>query len=391
MKVIVEKTELLDALGAVGHAVSARPQKPALSGVLISADVAYAELATTDGEMSMRVPIGASVEVPGEVLVPAKLLLDVVRTLPDETVALEVDEETQNLLISSGTSVFDLRILRADEFPTPPASPNEDACLVPGEEFAQAIEQVQHSVARDDDRPVLTSVLVAGLGKTLRLVATDAYRLSIRELDLAKALPQDFEINVPVRTLREVARVIGQKGAEEVEVHILEQRVAFRIDRVVIASRLLAGHFPNYRQLLPETSEHDLQLASAEFADAIRRVSVVAQKNTPIRLSLKPGELTVSAKTPDVGGARETMPVNFRGEPFEIGFNPDYLRDGLDGVSAPELTFKLINPLRPGVIEAGGLIYLLMPIRLNRPPEVEAPEEVPADAESAPDEDDPGF
>jgi DNA polymerase-3 subunit beta len=137
---------------------------------------------------------------------------------------------------------------------------------------------------------------------------------------------------------------------------------------VVLSSRLIDGQFPNYRQLIPESVEHELRLSAAELTDIVRRISLLAQKNTPLKLAFRDGELTVSAQAPDVGEASETVPVPFRGEPFEIGFNPDFLRDGLESLDTDEFVMKLISPLRPGLIESpqpGDFVYLVMPIRLN--------------------------
>jgi DNA polymerase-3 subunit beta len=144
--------------------------------------------------------------------------------------------------------------------------------------------------------------------------------------------------------------------------------VLFSLDGVILSSRLIDGQFPNYRQLLPESFEHELRIAGDEFTDVVRRVSLLAQKNAPLRLAFKPGELTVSAQTPDIGEALEAMPVSFQGEPLEIGFNPEFLRDGLEAIEGGDVVLKLISPLRPGLIEAAdqsGFQYLIMPIRLN--------------------------
>ena len=145
-------------------------------------------------------------------------------------------------------------------------------------------------------------------------------------------------------------------------------QVVFEAGGVVLSSRLIDGQFPNYRQLLPDAYEHELRLAGGEISEVVRRISLLAQKNAPLRLAFTEGELTVSARTPDVGEARETMPVPFAGEPLEIGFNPEFLRDGLEAVESGDVLLKLISPLRPGLIEAAdgsGFQYLLMPIRLN--------------------------
>jgi DNA polymerase-3 subunit beta len=202
----------------------------------------------------------------------------------------------------------------------------------------------------------------------LRMVATDSYRLSVKETALDAPLQGTLEANVPARALQELVRIFQQASADTVEVSVGQNQVVFQMGEVVLSSRLIEGQFPNYRQLLPEAVEHEMRLASAELTDVVRRVSLLAQKNAPLRLSFSEGTLTVSAQTPDVGEASEAIPVPFQGEAFEIGFNPDFLRDGLESIETDELVLKLISPLRPGLIESpdtGDFVYLIMPIRLN--------------------------
>jgi DNA polymerase-3 subunit beta len=149
---------------------------------------------------------------------------------------------------------------------------------------------------------------------------------------------------------------------------VRSNQVVFRTGGTTLSSRLIDGQFPNYRQLLPESYEHELRIPGPELLGVVRRISLMAQKNAPLRLAFTEGELTVSAQTPDVGEASEPLPVPFAGEPFEIGFNPEFLRDGLEGVESGDVVLKLISPLRPGLIESGdgsGFLYLIMPIRLN--------------------------
>jgi DNA polymerase-3 subunit beta len=200
------------------------------------------------------------------------------------------------------------------------------------------------------------------------MVATDSYRLSVKETKLPAALSASFEVNVPARALQELARVGATAGDDELGISVLQNQVVFSLGRVILSSRLIDGQFPNYRQLLPESFEHELRVSAAELAEVVRRISLLAQKNAPLRLAFGPGELTVSAQTPDVGEAQESLPVGFQGEALEIGFNPEFLRDGLDAVEEGDLLFKLISPLRPGLIESAdgnGFRYLIMPIRLN--------------------------
>ena len=175
--------------------------------------------------------------------------------------------------------------------------------------------------------------------------------------------------DVPARALQELERIVSSGTTPEtIEIGVRANQVVFRAGDVVLSSRLIDGQFPNYRQLLPETYEHELSIAGDELIGVVRRISLMAQKNAPLRLSFSEGELTISAQTPDVGEASEPMPVPFSGEAFEIGFNPDFLRDGLESVESGDVVLKLISPLRPGLIEAGdgsGFLYLIMPIRLN--------------------------
>jgi DNA polymerase-3 subunit beta len=200
------------------------------------------------------------------------------------------------------------------------------------------------------------------------MVATDSYRLSIKHATLDSPLEGAIEANVPARALQELARIAQSVEEPELTISLGQNQVVFEIGEIVLSSRLIDGQFPNYRQLLPESVEHELRLSSVEVAEVVRRISLLAQKNAPLRLSFAEGELTVSAQTPDVGEASETLPVPFSGEPFEIGFNPEFLRDGLESVESEELVLKLISPLRPGLIESpdgGEFVYLIMPIRLN--------------------------
>ena len=200
------------------------------------------------------------------------------------------------------------------------------------------------------------------------MAATDSYRLAAKDTHLETALERDFEANVPARALQELVRIVQHVGADQLAVALTTNQVVFEAGGVVLSSRLIDGQFPNVRQLLPDAYEHELRLAAPEIADVVRRISLLAQKNAPLRLSFSEGELTVSARTPDVGEARESVPVPFAGEPFEIGFNPEFLRDGLEAIDSGDLLLKLISPLRPGLIQSaddGGFQYLLMPIRLN--------------------------
>jgi DNA polymerase-3 subunit beta len=303
----------------------------------------------------------------GGVVLPGRLVVDVIRALPGDEVSLELRPSEQDVEIVGGSATFHIRTLRSEDFPPFP-EPEGERVSVPGAAFVETVLKVARSASRDETRPVLTGILVSASGSELRMVATDSYRLSVKETTLDAPLSGSFEANVPARALQELTRIVQHEAAEQLDVSVRANQVVFEVGGVVLSSRLIDGQFPNYRQLLPDAYEQELRLSGGEISDVVRRISLLAQKNAPLRLAFTEGELTVSARTPDVGEAQETVPVPFQGEPLEIGFNPEFLRDGLEAVESGDLVLKLISPLRPGLIESAdesGFHYLLMPIRLN--------------------------
>jgi DNA polymerase III subunit beta len=335
---------------------------------MISVEGDQPMLLATDMEVGLRVPLAGEIVQPGVAVLPARLLLDVVRSLPGENVTLELRPAEQDVELISGPAKFHLRTLRSEDFPELPAPDPQAGMTLPTQVFVETALQVSRSASKDETRPVLTGVLISAGGQELTMVATDSYRLSVKHSTLESALTDTIEANVPARALQELARIAQSIEEPELRISLGQNQVVFQIGQVVLSSRLIDGQFPNYRQLLPESVEHELRVASSEIADVVRRVSLLAQKNAPLRLGFSEGQLTVSAQTPDVGEASEALPVPFSGEPFDIGFNPEFLRDGLESVESEELVLKLISPLRPGLIESpegGGFVYLIMPIRLN--------------------------
>ncbi|MFZ0089276.1 MAG: DNA polymerase III subunit beta [Solirubrobacteraceae bacterium] len=368
MKISLERDVLLTQLQTVSRVASTRSAIQALSGVQLSAETSACELRATDMDVGLRVPLAADVAREGTVVLPARLMLDVVRSLPATTVSVELRSAEQDVEVISGNARFHIRVLRSDDFPPFPEPDPETAVEMPFDAFVATSQKVAGSASRDETRPVLTGILVSASERELRMVATDSYRLSVKETTLETPLASGFEVNVPARALQELARLVAQTGDESLTISVRQNQVLFTLGRVVLSSRLIDGQFPNYRQLLPDSFEHELRIAGAELTDVVRRVSLLAQKNAPLRLAFAPGELTVSAQTPDVGEALESMPVAFQGEALEIGFNPEFLRAGLEAIDEGDVLLKLISPLRPGLIEAADesrFQYLIMPIRLN--------------------------
>jgi DNA polymerase-3 subunit beta len=368
VKISLDRDILFSQLQTVSRVASTRSAIQALSGVQLIAAAAGCELRATDMDVGLRVPLEAEVIREGMIVLPARLMLDVVRSLPAASVSLELRAAEQDVEVIAGNATFHIRTLRAEDFP-PLAEPDPESSVeLPAAAFVATATKVAGSASRDETRPVLTGILVSASDRDLRMVATDSYRLSVKETTLETSLSSAFEVNVPARALQELARLVAQAEDAPLSVSVRQNQVLFTLGRVILSSRLIDGQFPNYRQLLPETFEHELRIGAGELTDVVRRISLLAQKNAPLRLAFAQGELTVSAQTPDVGEARESLPVAFSGDDLEIGFNPEFLRAGLEAIDEGEVVLKLISPLRPGLIESGDesrFRYLIMPIRLN--------------------------
>ncbi|HEY6399649.1 MAG TPA: DNA polymerase III subunit beta, partial [Solirubrobacteraceae bacterium] len=352
----------------VSRVASTRSAIQALAGVQFEAAGGSCELRATDMDVGLRVPLPGEIVREGTLVLPARLLLDVVRSLPAPAVSIELRASEQDAEVVSGNARFNIRILRSEDFPPFPERDPESALSIPAEAFVSTAQKVAGSASRDETRPVLTGILVSASDRELRMVATDSYRLSVKETLLDEPLRSSFEVNVPARALQELARVAAHVDNDQLEISVRQNQILFVLGGVTLSSRLIDGQFPNYRQLLPESFEHELRISAGELTDVVRRISLLALKNAPLRLSFTAGELTVSAQTPDVGEARESLPVAFTGEPLEIGFNPEFLRAGLEAINEGDVLLKLISPLRPGLIEAADesrFQYLIMPIRLN--------------------------
>jgi DNA polymerase III subunit beta len=363
MKVLCRRDELSQKLGVVSRAVSMRASVQILSGVLLRAEAGRLNLAATDMELSLRSSLEARVEGDGAVVVPGRLLVDLVRLLPAEDVAIEYRADEGVVHIVSGASTASLHTYAAEDFPRLPDLDAVGTFTIARDALLDTVARVSRSASRDESRPVLTGILVRFEGGKLVMAATDSYRLSVKETPVAEQLPE-LEAIIPARALAELGRIA--QSSESLEVGVHENQVVFVASDIWLTSRRIDGQFPNYKQLLPESFEHEVALPRAELLDIVRRVGVVVQRTSPIQLRFREGELTVFARTQDVGEAKESLPAQFAGDPLEIGFNAEFLREGIESIAADELRLKLISPLRPAVLEgaADDPTYLIMPIRL---------------------------
>src|SRR3954464_4304371 len=347
MKITCSREELTQKLGVVARGVSTRTAVQILGGILLKAEGGQLTLAATDMELSLRASLEAQVEGEGSVVVPGRLLVELARLLPDAEVTIEQRADEGVIHVASGSFESRLNTFTAEDFPRLPEAESLERHTVDRDALLETIARVGRSASRDESRPVLTGILVRFEPGKLVMAATDSYRLSVKETPLEGSIPE-LEAIVPARALTELAR-IGQ-GADRIELGVHENQVVFGVDGVWLTTRRIDGQFPNYRQLIPESFEHEVAIDRGEVLDVVRRIAVMAQRNSPLRLRFAEGELTISAQTQDVGESRESLPVTFTGEPLEIGFNPDFLRDGIESIEGAELTLKLINPLRPGLI-----------------------------------------
>jgi DNA polymerase-3 subunit beta len=362
LRVTCSRGDLAAALGTVVRALSSRGTVQVLGGIHLQGSEGRLTLAATDMEISLRASVAGTVSGDAAVVVPGRLLADLVRLLPDESVTLSYESGEGVVTVESGSHASRLNVFSAEDFPRlPPLDVPLHGVDAPA--LLQTIEKVGRAASRDESRPVLTGILVKFEGGKLVMAATDSYRLAVKETALSTPGP-DLDAIIPARALQELARLAV--GAEEVGLGVHENYVVFSAGDAWLTSRRIDGQFPNYSQLLPETFEVELTIPREPLLEVVRRAGLMAQRNAPLRLRFAEGELTVSAQTQDVGEARESLEVDYSGEELEIGFNPDFLRDGLEAVTTETIQLKLINRLRPGLIASPdeSFWYLIMPIRL---------------------------
>jgi DNA polymerase-3 subunit beta len=363
LRITCGKDELVQGLGVVSRAVSTRTSVQILGGILLEGQRDELRLAATDMELSLRTAVPAQVEGDGTLVLPGRTLVDIARLLPGDEVTIAHRPAESVVHVTSGSASYTLHTFNPEDFPRLPDVSTMPTFAIDREALLETIARVARAASRDESRPVLTGVLVQFHGSSLVMAATDSYRLAVKETELAVEAPE-LEAIVPSRALQELGRVAA--AGDELAVGVHENQVLFTIDGTWLTTRRIDGQFPNYRQLLPEAFEHELTLPRTDLLDVVRRAAVMIQRATPLQLRFAEGELTVVARTHEVGESQESLPVAYTGDPLEIGFNADFLRDGLESVEGDDVRVRLISPLRPAVLqgESDDFTYLVMPIRL---------------------------
>lgn len=365
MKFRCERDTLVEALSSAGRAVANRGGAlPVLAGVRAELTGDRLRLTGSDLELTIEVELEVAGEADGVAVLPSKLASDLVRSLGDPRVAVSVEGDQAN--ITAGRFESSLRLLPADEFPRL-ATPTEEAVTLAAGDFAAALQQVVPAASSDDARPILTGVLLAAEEGGLRLVATDSYRLAVRDLPGTSVLSEGQSVLVPSRALKELQRLLG--SADQITLRLGEREATFEVAGTRLTTRLIEGDFPNYRGLIPASHPNRLTVGREALVEAVRRVKLMAREpNTPVRLVMSSDGLELVAITQDVGQAHEQLDADYVGDELTVAFNPDYLLSGVDVTPGDEITLDTVDGQKPAVIRSAGAIeflYLLMPVRVS--------------------------
>ncbi|WP_237235997.1 DNA polymerase III subunit beta [Rothia nasimurium] len=373
MKFTVERDTLAEAVSWTARSLSPRPPVPVLSGLLIKAAAGEVSIASFDYETSAKLNIAADITEEGEALVSGRLLADICRSLPKSDVTFELREGKVHL--SCGSSNFNLSSMPVADYPELPALPAVSG-TVEGSEFAKAVTQVSVAASKDDTLPILTGVRMEIEGDQITLLATDRYRLAMRELTWN---PADASIStaalVKAKTLSEVAKTLGGAGELSIALSDAHELIGFESDSRRTTSLLVDGEYPKIRSLFPEVTPVHAIVRTSDLMEAVRRVSLVAERNTPVRLAFSQGQVTLDAGTGEDAQATEVLQAHLHGDDITVAFNPSYLSEGLHTFAANKFVrFSFTDPRKPVVLseqddwqaeDEKNYRYLLMPIRLQ--------------------------
>lgn len=365
MKFRCEREALAEALATASRAAttSRTGALPVLTGLRLEVQGDRLTVTGTDLELTIQLSIEVGGEVDGGTVLPARLVSDIVRSLG--TGKVELTAEPDSVVISNGRSRFTVRPLSLDDYPKL-ASIVNTAVTLPAVAFGDALRQVVRAASTDDNRPMLTGVLMTAEGDGLRMVATDSYRLALCDLAGQQVLSADQKVLVPGRALNELQRLLG--SGSEVTMRLGEREATFEVGTTKLTTRLIDQEFPpNYRQLIPPSHPNQLTVEREALLEAIRRVKILAKDSTPVRLQLGGEVLRLTAITQDVGDATEELDAEFVGSEMTIAFNPDYFAAGVEACQGEHVVLSTTDPHRPAIVRGKGhddYLYLLMPVRV---------------------------
>src|SRR5689334_7015523 len=369
MNLTISKEQIINGLQAVQNVVSTRTTLPILSNVLLRAENDKLELTATDLDVTIVCSVEAKVKTPGASTVPVKRLFGIVRELSNSEIDLQVDEKNA-CTIRSGPSFYKINGLSADEFPPMPKFKEDKKVVLPQETVRGMMKKTSFAISTDESRYVLNGIFFSLKDHKMTMVATDGRRLALVDEEVDISEKSHGEFIVPSKAVNELNRLLQEKG--EVQLQYAENQASFTLkdekgSSVLIITKLIEGNYPNYRQVIPAETKERVALSREEFLHALRRAEIMtSEKSNSVKLSFGKNKLEITANSPEVGEAKESLAVNYKGSDIAIAFNPKYVIDPLNALADDEVFLELIDELSPGVLKINGpFLYVVMPMRLT--------------------------
>jgi len=364
MKFSVTKEKLLECLQQVQNVVSTRTTLPILSNVLLQTNGSEVRLTTTDLDVGVRGSFEAQIEKEGATTLPARRLFTIIRELPSNEIQFDVDGKNA-ASIRSGQSFFKILGLPEEEFPPLPKFDDSKVVTIRQKDLRDGLRKTSYAISTDETRYVLNGVLFSFKDNKLTLVATDGRRLAMLDIDLEFPRSHEADIIVPTKAVTELQRLLTDDG--DVRVSVGGSQIAFDLNNSLLVSKLIEGNYPNYRQVIPGEMKERVTLERETFLNSLRRVSLLASdKSNSIKLNFSKNNIDITANTPEVGEAKESLPVAYKGREFSIAFNPEFLMAPLRNLAEDEIFLDLIDEMSPGVIKIQSpFLYVLMPMRIS--------------------------
>ncbi|MFM8364801.1 MAG: DNA polymerase III subunit beta [Verrucomicrobiota bacterium] len=365
MKLAVTKEALLEGLLRTQNVVSNRPTLPILTNALLEAADDGLWITTTDLEVGIRCRVEARVEKTGSTTIPARKLVSIIRELPASEIILDVDSKNV-ASIRCGASFFKVYGLPKEEFPVFPEPKETKSLTIRQSELKDGLRKTSYAISTDEARYVLNGILFSLFENKLTLVATDGRRLALFDSDLEFPKSDEGEFILPTKAVTELQRLLGDEG--DVVISNSPNLVSFEVSGAKLVSKLVEGNYPNYRQVIPGEARERITLEREAFLNCVRRVSILSSdKTSSVRLNFTRNTLDITANTPEVGEAKESMSINYKGADISIAFNPEFLMDPLRNLSNDEIFLELIDEMSPGVIKiATPFLYVIMPMRVSQ-------------------------
>jgi DNA polymerase-3 subunit beta len=369
MNLNISKEQIINGLQAVQNVVSTRTTLPILSNVLLRAEGERLEFTATDLDVTIACSVEAKITKPGASTVPVKKLFGIVRELTNLDIDLEVDDKHM-CVVRSGASFYKINGLSADEFPPLPKFKEEKKVVLPQATLKSMMRKTSFAISTDESRYVLNGIFLSLKDHKMTMVATDGRRLALVDEEMDVSEKSQGEFILPAKAVNELNRLLQDKG--EVEIRYAENQASFTLKdekgaSILIVTKLIEGNYPNYRQVIPAETKERVALVREEFLHALRRAEIMtSEKSNSVKLSFGKNKLEITANSPEVGEAKETLAINYKGPEMAIAFNPKYVIDPLNALADDEVFIELIDELSPGVLKINGpFLYVVMPMRLT--------------------------